>query len=203
VYLPGTDAWPLPGGQDDRVRDTGANLRLVGGRDTAYARGVDLAMTRAGVPAGADVLLVGHSQGGMTALELAGDEGFTRRYRVTHVVTAGSPAAQVRDLPPRTQALSLENEHDLVPRLDGEPNPDRPNRTTVVFDAHADEPSSIGANHSLAAYRRGARAVDTSGDASLRRYLDSLQDGGYVDSSGERTGAIERFRITREEPPTR
>lgn len=178
VNLPGTDTFP-PGGPD--ARDGLANLQLIGGQDTAYSRGIREAMERAGIPPDAPVALVGHSQGGMTAVHLANDSSFTDRFNVKDVVTAGAPTAQVPHLPDGIQTLSLENTGDLVPLTDGEDNPDQPNRTTVRFDHPTD---SIGGNHSLESYAAGGRLVDLSDDPSLAESKDQLRKDGFVGNSG-------------------
>lgn len=177
VNLPGTDDFGIGGPE---VRDTLANLQLIGGEDTAYARGIREAMERAGIPADAPVALVGHSQGGMTAVHLASDPAFTDRFNVQHVVTAGAPTAQVPHLDDRIQALSLENAGDLVPLTDGEDNPDQPNRTTVRFDHPT---GSVAGNHSLEAYSTGAQLVDRSDDPSLAESLAQLREDGFMASA--------------------
>ncbi len=177
VHLPGTDSWGTDAGD---VRDLQANLQLVGGQDTAYTRGIAEAMRDAGVPSGAPVLLVGHSQGGMAAVHLAADPSFQEAYDVRHVVTAGSPTAQVAHVPAGTQVLSLENSGDVVPLADGEGNPDEPHRTTVRFDNRT---GSLGGNHSLETYIRGAAAVDGSADPSLTAELEALRHDGFLGST--------------------
>ncbi|GAA3533761.1 hypothetical protein [Nocardioides daeguensis] len=181
VNLPGTDDFGVGGAA---VRDTLANLQLVGGEETAYARGIREAMESAGIPPGAPVALVGHSQGGMTAVQLAGNPEFTDRFNVQHVVTAGAPTAQVSHLPDSIQALSLENTGDLVPLTDGEDNPDQPNRTTVRFDHPT---GSVGGNHALDTYAVGAGLVDDSTDPSLVETLQQLRQDGFVGSDGTTT----------------
>jgi pimeloyl-ACP methyl ester carboxylesterase len=76
------------------------------------------------------VVLVGHSQGGILAAALASDPAFTRRHRVTHVVTSGAPVGLL-PVPPITAVLSVERGDDPVPRLDLTPNPARPSWVTV------------------------------------------------------------------------
>jgi hypothetical protein len=177
VNLPGTDSFGIGGSE---ARDSLANLQLVGGQETAYARGIREAMERAGIPPGAPVALVGHSQGGMTAAQLASNPAFTDRFNVQHVITAGAPTAQVPHIPDNIQVLSLENKGDLVPLTDGEDNPDQPNRTTVRFDHPT---GSIGGNHGLDSYSRGGQLVDQSHDPSLVETKDQLRKDGFVGST--------------------
>ena len=191
VYLPGTDDMrPVPA-SDDRVRDMETNYQLIGGMDSAYGRGVQQAMVEAGLT-GKDVMLVGHSQGGMVSASLAADPDFARQFTVQHVVTAGSPTAQVPHLPDSTHALHLENRGDAVPLLDGEENPDQPHRTTVRFD---DGSSDIVGNHGLDRYTHGAAAADASANGSIRDQIDRMRSDGFLVEGP--SGPVQTWVITR------
>ena len=116
--------------------DLTTDVRALTGDTTLAAAGVaaalEVARSRAGprsTPAD-PVVLVGHSQGGILAAALASDPGFTRRNRVTHLVTSGSPVA-LFPVPASTRVLSVERGDDPVPRLDLTPNPDRSSWVTV------------------------------------------------------------------------
>lgn len=83
--------------------------------DNPYARMVIDALDRLDVPRGANLMIVGHSQGADTALDLAADEGFNGdRYHVTHVVAAGYHSEpQLAHVRPDTSVLVLQNNKDL------------------------------------------------------------------------------------------
>jgi hypothetical protein len=191
VYIPGTDDMsPIP--QDgDHARDMETNYQLIGGMDSAYGRGIQQAMLDAGLE-GQDVMLVGHSQGGMVSTSLAADPEFTRHFNVEHVVTAGSPTAQVTHLPDSTHAIHFENRGDAVPLLDGEDNPDQPNRTTVKFDEGS---SDIGDNHGLDHYTNGAAAADASTNGSIQDQITRMHDDGYLGSGT--SGPVVSYQVTR------
>ncbi|QSR30939.1 hypothetical protein CFI00_10610 [Nocardioides sp. S5] len=190
VYLPGTDDMaPLPSG--GLIRDMETNYQLIGGTDSAYDRGIRAAMLDAGLE-GKAVMLVGHSQGGMAATSLAADPDFTRLFDVEHVVTAGSPTAQVAQLPDGTHALHLENRGDAVPLLDGEDNPDQPHRTTVLFD---DGTHRTADNHDLDRYAAGAAAAEASGHGSIRDQVSRMHGDGYLGSGP--SGPVRTYVITR------
>lgn len=87
--------------------------------DTTYTRAVRKVLEYARVPAGAELMIVGHSLGGMTAMNLACDPDFVGTWRLTHVVTVGSPIDNKRPADPYTAVVSLVNEHDVIPTLDG------------------------------------------------------------------------------------
>jgi pimeloyl-ACP methyl ester carboxylesterase len=191
VYLPGTDDMrPVPA-SDDRARDMETNYQLIGGMDSAYGRGIQQAMVEAGLT-GKDVMLVGHSQGGMVSTSLAADPDFAKQFNVQHVVTAGSPTAQVPHLPDSTHAIHLENRGDAVPLLDGEDNPDQPHRTTVTFD---DGSSDVVDNHGLDRYAQGAAAADASAHGSIRDQVDRMRDDGYLGAGS--SGQVQTWVITR------
>ena len=126
-------------------------VRGLFGRTGAYPGAVRNALDLACVPIGASVLLVGHSQGGITAMDLASDPTFNgRRVAVTHVVTAGSPVSGMRPVSDQgTQVLELDNDDDLVPQLDlrDSRRGTGDGRVVVVF-RHDD--GTVGGNHGLA-----------------------------------------------------
>jgi pimeloyl-ACP methyl ester carboxylesterase len=90
------------------------------GTTTNYTRCVAQALDAARVPQGAAVVLVGHSEGGIVAMDLAGDRGFNGgRVRVAQVVAAGAPISSKAVAPSSgTRVLSIENVNDVVTHLD-------------------------------------------------------------------------------------
>ncbi len=190
LYLPGTDDFNAPWDQDSDVRDLETDLDSMAGEPDAYLQGILEALDQAGVGTGEPVLVVGHSLGGMEAAAiLAGHGG----HHVTDVVTAGSPTAQVPGFPSGSHVLSLEQQGDIVPELDGAPNPESVEQTTVVFDAHPG--GGILAHHSYGAYEEGAGLVDAATDPSIVDAVQSLQDHGFLGSGGQVTSQV--FQITR------
>lgn len=197
VYLPGTDDMQtLPWTQDDDVRDLGTDLRTMGGEDTSYQRGVLQAMAEAGIGPHDPVLLVGHSLGGMTAAAILARGS---RFDVTHVVTAGSPTAQLPGFPAGSHVLSLEHEGDVVPLTDGAPNPDSIEQVTVTF---ADEGGADGVagEHDYWHYLNGAAAADASTDPAVVEQLDSLRDAGFLSGDGSPPSAVtsQVFQVVRQ-----
>ncbi|MER5863447.1 acetoacetate decarboxylase family protein [Kitasatospora sp. NPDC002040] len=99
--------------------------------DSPYTRGIRLAMEQHGIPDGAELALIGHSEGGISLMNLAQDVEFSTRYRVTHIVCIGSPIDNKTPADPDSWVATVTNQHDLVPILDGR-------GTGSVFNPHPD-----------------------------------------------------------------
>lgn len=193
VYLPGTDDMTtLPWTQDGDVRDLATNFLLSAGLPNAYQQGILDAMHEAGIGPDDPVLLVGHSQGGMEAAAILSQGS---DFNVTHVVTAGSPTAQLHGFPDGTHVLSLEHEGDVVPLLDLAPNADTVEQVTVTFDGTAG-PGGLEGEHGYDHYVAGAELVDASADPGVREQLASLRDAGFLGAGGVATSQV--FQISRE-----
>lgn len=138
VQVPPTEGAGLgdvPGayGEQGSSRDWGSNLRLVAGQHPAAMDDVRAAMEAAGVPPGADVMIVGHSQGGIVANHLSADPSFNSAggepgtYDVTHTFSVGSPVQTVLPAQSSTQSVNVSHaggigseglSGDLIPTLD-------------------------------------------------------------------------------------
>lgn len=188
VSIPGTAAWsPRPG---RTPFDLTGDVRLMAGERTAGMTAVVEAMHALGVSKNEPVLLVGHSQGGLIAAALAADPAVRRQFTVTHVLTTGAPIASIR-IPDDVQVLSIEHDDDLVPRLDGRANCDRPNWVTVSASAPVETLASANDRsepliaHRQELYQQTAARVDRSIDPSITDwrkgvspFLDRPQVGG-------------------------
>jgi hypothetical protein len=190
VDVPGTKSWSLAAHNPD-VTSVATNLRALAGEPTAYEHGIGQAMRRAGVRPNDDVVLVGHSEGGLVAVNAVTHFARTGEFHVGRVITAGAPAGLLMDRVPATvQVLALENAGDVVTHLDGRRNPDRANVTTVTL--HRDR-GDVGRNHDLAdSYLPGADDVVASPDPSVQAYLRDL-----APFLGTGTVHTERYLITR------
>lgn len=123
----------------------------------------------------ADVLQ--ERQGGITAAAMASDPALRDRFHVTSVVTGGSPIGHY-DIPDDVSVLSLEHAQDVVPRLDGTDNPDRPSWVTVSRELDDREGTvggrrDIAAAHSTRNYAGTGSDVDGSHDASIEAWREN------------------------------
>jgi pimeloyl-ACP methyl ester carboxylesterase len=185
VEIPGTHVWNPSTGSDPF--DVTSCVHTLAGHSSAAGATVLAALRQAGASRDEPVLLAGHSLGGMTAAQLAADPAVRRSLHITHVVTAGAPVA-LSGVPGDVHVLSIEHSDDLVPRLDGAQNPDRPGWVTVSRPATdlpqppgpGSEPSTADAHprlavtHDAAGYARTAARVDASADPSLLAYRAEL-----------------------------
>ncbi len=149
-------------------------------------------------------MLVGHSQGGMTAAALAASPTFAARHHVTHLVTYGAPISDV-PVPASVQVLSLEHRQDPVPRLDGDPNPRRTGWVTVTRDL-AEDPDVAGrlvATHEIDEYAKTASAVDRSNDHAVREWLAGSR--AFLPGAGAAPGrphvVVREYDLRRMGPP--
>ena len=192
VDIPGTKSWnPLPNGD---VTSVGTDITALCGRPTSYERGVFAALAAAGVGPRDEVMLVGHSEGGLVAVNAAAHAARSGRFRITRLVTAGAPVGRlVGGLPAGVQLLALENRADVVPRFDAADNPDRRNVVTVTVD----QPSGgLADRHDLGrVYLPAAAAADRSADPSIAAFLADSR--GFLDAPDVVTRG---YRITRALP---
>jgi len=175
VYIPGTQTWAVGG---PVPMDAATNLRALAGGRTASGDAVTRALGLAGVGPREPVLLVGHSQGGMTAAALAADPAFRAEFRPVAVLTAGAPLTGA-DVPPDVAVLALEHTGDLVPLVDGARPADTPEWTTVVAD-----PGSVP-SHGLTGYARTGALVDASDHASVLAWREAAAP--FLDGDGARS----------------
>ncbi|MCX4545532.1 hypothetical protein [Streptomyces sp. NBC_01565] len=148
--------------------------------DTTYTRAVKKLLLRAGVPTGSELMIVGHSLGGITAMNLAADVEVSSTYRVTHVVAVGSPVDNKRPADHTTQVISLVNKHDVIPGLDGR-GPASPNDIpeSWVELAWKDESYDYPLSHAPQAYSDALRGEFTHYREQVNKMI-SAYDGEVV-----------------------
>lgn len=155
-----------------------------------YARLVRQQMEAAGIPPGADVMLIGHSYGAYAAMDLAGDDGFNSadgtsagyHVTVTHVLAAGADADwHFADIPGETEALLVNNRYD--PAVAAENAASRHGNQEPVRSAHVERVYNgfrldPGENHHSSNYVDGlaAMAVDHDDVGSFMRSAGNLYD---------------------------
>jgi hypothetical protein len=202
VEVSGTQEWSARAGENPF--DATSDVRLMAGQSTALAQGVTSALDQAMAATGRDtsaepVMLAGHSLGGIVAAGLASSPRFRASHRVTHVVTMGSPVARM-PVPADVSVLSLEHRQDPVPRLEGQPNPDRRGWVTVTRDLRGGPVHTAGRAHATSEYARTAALVDASADPSSAAWRQG-SSRFFAQPSGATaevaTAVVSDFRVER------
>lgn len=178
VQLPGMQTY----GSASHPIDLPGAVAAVSSASAAYDKAVVKAMQYAGVPNGAEVMLVGHSLGGIAAMNLAGNRMFNGEYvRVTHVITAGSPvSAKTVVRGSGTRVLEIENLNDIVPHLDNRDSAARPQRRDRLTYTFADRYPMANGTHYLSTYvdhlgqiEQGPNPLMRDFTADAARYLQA------------------------------
>jgi len=164
VYVPGTrDKTILPSSDPFDLSDA---VALLANPDQAASQHAVLdAMHRAGIKSSDHILMVGYSQGGTIAGDIAqGHLG----YKPLGLVTFGAPIAQL-NLPHSIPVLAVEHSNDVVPALSGRVNPLTNNWLTVEREV----PTTLGElnlhAHRISEYVSTAAMVDTDQNAGVTR----------------------------------
>lgn len=169
VYVPGTrDKTLLPSSDPFDLSD--AVALLANPDQAASQRAVLDAMHRAGINSTDQLLMVGYSQGGTIAGDIAqGHLG----YKVSGLVTFGAPIAQL-DLPHSIPVLAVEHSNDIVPALSGKVNPLTSNWLTVEREV----PTAFGElnlhAHRMSEYVSTAGQVDVDGNGGVQRIREHV-----------------------------
>lgn len=155
------------------------------------------ALRKAGASPDDAVVLNGYSQGGIHAANAAAplvQEGFNVRY----VMTSGAPTGHI-DTPPGVIVFHIEHGQDLVPALDGTPNPDTPDRTTMGLSNPAAVPDGedkgLGPGHRLENYEEGARLAESAPEQSLRDSMAELRTILGTAAGAGGTAAVIRVKV--------
>ena len=177
VVLSGMRSMTSTSDPEDLLGSGAALVRTTTNYTTCVREAIDAAV----VPRGAEVLLVGHSEGGIVAMDLAGDPGFNGgRVRVKQVVAAGSPiSSKAVAQGSGTRVLSIENVNDIVTHLDAADPPASHQSVERLTYRFADDEHNIVASHDVSLYARRAAALAGSPNpllidvqAGLRPFMD-------------------------------
>ncbi len=169
INIPGTVSWS-PTGWEHPIDITSNVVSMYGGQSTGMTY-VEEAMKRAGVEPGADIVMMGHSQGGIIASALASKTAFTHRYNVRGLVTMNSPTAN-NNVKAGIPTLHLEHWKDPVSALDNTSMPVSRDRMQVV--GTVDQSDGIG-DHDVETSRRLLRNA-MSESPEVREMVDRIEE---------------------------
>jgi hypothetical protein len=190
VYIPGTQTFGF--GEGHNPLDMASNIQAISSPGQAASeRAVLLAIRQAGIEADDEVILVGHSQGGMVAGNLA---AFPSGYIAAGLVAFGAPLAHIKNL--KAPVMAIEHVNDPVPNLSGKANPLKRNWVTVQRISEKPESNALLFSHSLKSYKNTTTAIDVSNDVGIKNIrgeiLEKLQ--------GTKPSKSYSFVISREVP---
>lgn len=182
VYVPGTrDKTILPTGDPF---DLSNGVALLAKPDSAASHQAVLdAMKRDGIKTTDKILMVGYSQGGTIAADIATGH---HKFKPIGLVTFGAPIAQF-DLPARLPVLSVEHTNDIVPALSGAVNPLTTNWLTVEREVPVQLGESHLRAHGISEYVSTAGQIDSDSTAGVQRIreriLGSFENYKFVEST--------------------
>jgi hypothetical protein len=188
VYIPGTQT--IEFGEGANPLDMQSNIvAMSGSSQAASERAAVIAIQQAGIKATDEVILVGHSQGGMVAGNLAANSG---NYAVAGLLTFGAPLAQLNLT--KFPVMAVEHVNDPVPNVSGKANPLKSNWVTVQRNSAAKESEALLHSHSLDSYRNTSNEIDQSQKSGIQRIREKLLGA----TRGSKAGTALDFVISRE-----
>lgn len=185
VHLPGTEVWstidsPNPFDMEGNMEGlTTARQQEFKQQEVVVQQLIKEALEAAGALAGEDVLLTGHSGGGIHAAAAAADPAFLADVNVKMIVIAGSPAKN-STVGGGITVLALENENDIVTAADY--GPPAPSRNWVTVTSHRPPLAEdgglvevLGQAHSLKNYMDDAAALDQGDNPAMAATREKLR----------------------------
>ncbi|MBV7363180.1 hypothetical protein KRX54_01860 [Actinomycetaceae bacterium TAE3-ERU4] len=184
VIVPGTNHSTLE--TVANPADTESNVREMLGLRSAARAGVERALVAAFDEAKIPqeyrrqekILIVGHSQGGVTAHALAADE--KSDIQVTHVLTIGSPSRSI-PIPEEVWSVSVEHIQDMIPWMDGVPEDQIDER--VILRRKLEKPQSgpLYYAHSAGTYLETVKLIEL---ATRQKIADAARGKQPLDKIG-------------------
>ena len=180
VVIPGTQEYVSTTQPFDGLTD----LDLMAHEAADLSVAIEDALDQAGAGSREPVVLVGHSLGGIVAMQLASSPDFRERHPVGAVVTAGSPTASFA-VPAGIPVLNIENDEELISNLDGLSgleNPRSADRVTVTRSLAASSSDldlaaagSIWAAHGVRSHLRTLTLARQSGSVAVRDVVGRIE----------------------------
>ena len=168
VYVPGTQT--LGFGEGTNPLDMASNIQAISGAGKAASeKAVLLAIRQAGINATDEVILVGHSQGGLVAGNLA---AYPTGFIAVGLVAFGAPLAHIKNL--KAPVMAIEHVNDPVPNLSGKANPMKKNWVSVQRISEKPESDAFMFSHSLKSYRNTTTAIDVSSDVGIKNIKQAI-----------------------------
>lgn len=216
VHLPGTEDWSTidsknPFDMEGNLEGlTAAQREAFQQQEVVVQELIKEALRASGALPGDDVLLTGHSGGGIHAAAAAADPAFLAEVNVKMIIIAGSPAKNAA-VDKGTSVLDLQNEHDIVTATDFGPPAAAPNWVTAT--SHR-PPSGNGSDlgkviqeaHAIDNYLKDAATLDQSQDPAVeesREILRTIMGAGGAGAAVAGTKWVYQGRDVNSQPETK
>lgn len=196
VYIPGTQTWnPVAG---TNPLDFTSNMQAMLGPGLAASElGVQKALAASGAGPQSKVVLVGHSQGGMVAANLA-KASAKKDGRIKALVTFGAPIGQIAS-ELKLPVIALEHSNDIVPKLGLKANPMLENMVTVAREVPISEPiDALVEAHDMQNYNKTAKLADESQELGLKRVREQVFEIIGSDWRPGQLGQVSVFEMRRD-----
>ncbi len=184
VHLPGTEVWSKL--DSSNIFDMEGNLEgLTSEQRAAFAQQdvlvqelIKEALRQSGYKAGEEVLLTGHSGGGIHVAAAAADPEFLAEVNVKIVLVAGAPIRHA-DIGDDVDVFELSSVDDIVAAADAGQRPESKNWVSVTtrrppMPEGASAVDIAGQAHDMGNYLEDARMLDASGDPAIEGVRDKL-----------------------------
>ncbi|MFT4147689.1 MAG: hypothetical protein QM632_02705 [Micrococcaceae bacterium] len=170
VYIPGLQD-KNPFFNHDNPHDIDSCMKGFKGEDSDHKKAIRDSMKTAGIAPNDQVLLAGHSLGGISSIGLLNDPRVMKNYSIAGVITMGSPIEHLH-IPQKVPVLSLNNEKDPVHQLDSpfKRHQSSPQLGSALHSSVSFTPPSGNEfnDHFMPDYIHSAKQLDTSNDPSLK-----------------------------------
>lgn len=186
VHLPGTEDWSTmdssnPFDMEGNIEGlTAASQKEFEQQEVLVQQLIKTGLASSGAVAGEDVVLTGHSGGGIHAAAAAADPAFLADVNVRMIVIAGAPAKN-SGVGDEVSVLDLQNENDIVTALDYGPPP--PSKNWVSVTSHRPAAAEDGTlagivadAHSIKNYTNDATLLDQSNNPAVAGSRETLRN---------------------------
>ena len=165
VYIGGTLSPEIESTQEPW--DMTSNIQSIAEQESGSYRATIEAMRQAGIDAQDNVIMVGHSQGGLIATQVA----VSQEFAVTDVIAVGAPVSHI-EVPENTSVLEIKHTEDFIPSLSGIPTATSSSHHVVSRTLYSPQNPAprepLMPAHSLKSYVETAKLMDHSSDATVR-----------------------------------
>lgn len=185
VHLPGTEDWSTLDSvnpwdlEGDLEGITAAQKEAFAQRQIVIQELMKAALKAAGALPTEDVMITGHSGGGIHAGGAGADPAFLADVNIKMLVIVGAPTKNLH-VGPGIEVLDIENENDLITSVDFGPPPDSPDWVTVTTRRPGGDDGAklfdvVKDGHDLNNYIDDAEQMENSDNPAIQKFRDDVR----------------------------